>query len=359
MVADTANHVLRGVELATGTVRTVAGSGRQWMRGDGTEHLSSPWDIVWYEPIGRCVVAMAGIHQLWTYDPVSGATEVWAGTSNEGLVDGPLAEAWFAQTSGLAVSSDGAALWLADAETSSLRRIQGGEVRTVVGAGLFDFGHRDGRAGQARLQHPLGVAVLPDGSVAVLDTYNDAVRRYDPSRDEVTTLLTGMREPSGAVVADGDLVVVESAAHRLTRLRLPDEARHLDGPAQRTQRPTTEVGTGELTLDVVFTPPPGQKLDERDGPATRLLVSTSPPELLASGAGGGTELRRRLVLADGPDAGVLHVSAMAASCDTEGEYPACHVHQQDWGVPVRVSPGGRRRLALVLLGPGELDQPAG
>jgi hypothetical protein len=50
--------------------------------------------------------------------------------------------------------------------------------------------------------------------------------------------------------------------------------------------------------------------------------------------------------------GVLHVSAMAASCDDAAgqEYPACHVHQQDWGVPVRIAEGGDSRLALVLAG---------
>ena len=55
-------------------------------------------------------------------------------------------------------------------------------VRTAVGTGLFDFGHRDGSAGQALLQHPLGVTALPDGSVAVCDTYNHALRRYYPVR---------------------------------------------------------------------------------------------------------------------------------------------------------------------------------
>jgi len=50
--------------------------------------------------------------------------------------------------------------------------------------------------------------------------------------------------------------------------------------------------------------------------------------------------------------GVLHVSAMAASCDDDpaNEYPACHVHQQDWGVPVRLIEGGGDRLPLVLAG---------
>lgn len=50
--------------------------------------------------------------------------------------------------------------------------------------------------------------------------------------------------------------------------------------------------------------------------------------------------------------GVLHVSAMAASCDDDPdiEYPACHVHQQDWGVPVTIAEGGTARLGLVLAG---------
>ena len=69
-----------------------------------------------------------------------------------------------------------------------------------------------------------------------------------------------------------------------------------------------------------------------------------------SGAGEGTELARELEVADGVPDGVLHVSVRAASCDEGGEFPACHVHQQDWGVPLRLLPGGPDRLALVLRG---------
>ncbi len=173
VVADTVNHALRGVTLATGEVRTLAGTGRQWWQGEPTSgaarevSLSSPWDVAWYD--GRVAVAMAGVHQLWAFDPLAGTVEVLAGTTNEGLVDGPAREAWFAQTSGLAVSADGRTLWLADSETSALRYLAEGRVGTAVGTGLFDFGHRDGPAGQALFQHPLGVTVLPDGSVAVLD----------------------------------------------------------------------------------------------------------------------------------------------------------------------------------------------
>jgi thiol-disulfide isomerase/thioredoxin len=349
VVADTVNHALRGVRLEDGTVTTVAGSGRQWMHGAGTTDLSSPWDLAWHD--GRVVVAMAGIHQLWSFDPRTRAVEVLAGTTNEGLLDGPAADAWFAQTSGLAADRD--RLWLVDAETSSLRHLQDGKVGTSVGAGLFDFGHVDGPAARALLQHPLGVTVLPDGSVAVSDTYNGAVRRYDPATDQVSTLLTGLAEPSDAVVLDGDLVVVESAAHRLTRVRLPDEALVVDGVAQRTHRPVTEVAPGAIDLEVVFTPPPGQKLDERYGPATRLVVSATPPALLRDGEGRGEGLSRRLVLDPHVGDGVLHVAAMAASCDDAAagvEFPACHVHQQDWGVPVHLVDGAPAELRLYLAG---------
>uniref|UniRef100_A0AAU2V698 Redoxin domain-containing protein n=1 Tax=Streptomyces sp. NBC_00003 TaxID=2903608 RepID=A0AAU2V698_9ACTN len=355
VVADTVHHALRVFDPVSGDIELLAGTGKQWWQGQPTSgpalevDLSSPWDVAWWR--GKVWIAMAGVHQLWTYDPETRTVEVAAGTTNEGLVDGPGDEAWFAQPSGLAATED--RLWVADSETSALRYVDvEGVVHTAVGTGLFDFGHRDGAAGQALLQHPLGVTALPDGSVAVADTYNHALRRYDPASGEVTTLATDLREPSDAVLAGDDIVVVESARHRLTRLRLPEEAVRVEAVAHRTQRSATEVTPGRLQLDVVFQAPAGQKLDTRYGPSTRLLVSSTPPELLLAGEGTGTDLARELSLNPEVAEGVLHVSAMAASCDDDpaNEYPACHVHQQDWGVPVRLAEGGVSRLPLVLAG---------
>ncbi len=363
VVADTVNHLLRGVRLGTGEVTTVAGSGRQWMQGDGIENtgsLSSPWDVVWWQD--RVWVAMAGIHQLWIFDPRTGDVEVAAGTSREGLVDGPNATAWFAQTSGLAVAGD--RLWLVDSETSSLRFVEGTQVVTAVGHGLFDFGFIDGPAADALLQHPLGVAVLPDGSVAVADTYNGALRRYDPTTQELTTLATGLAEPSGLVVDGEHVLVVESSAHRLSRVPLGASAQ-AGGLAHSSHRPVTEIAPGELELVVSFEPPPGQKVDDRYGPASQLVVEATPPGLLKAGEGRGTDLTRTLVLDAHVGDGVLHVAARAASCDETGETSgnggngddegadagaACHMHQQDWGVPVRIVEGGATRLELPLSG---------
>ena len=332
-VADTVAHRVARIDLTSGEVVAVPGE------------ISSPWAVAWWQD--RLWIAGAGQHQLWTHDPATGATELVGGTSHEGLLDGPLPEAWFAQPSGLAPAGD--RLWLADAETSALRWVEDGSVRTAIGEGLFDFGFRDGPAAQALLQHPLGVTALPDGSVAVCDTYNGAVRRYDPATGDVETLASGLAEPSAAYVQDGDLDVVESAAHRLTRVPL-GHASHTDGFSHTTQRPVTEVGA-DVTLEIAFTPAPGQKVDDRFGPPSQLVVEATPPALLREGSGRGTDLRRTLVLDPAVGDGVLHVAARAASCDIDGgEGAACHLVQQDWGVPVRIVAGAPAVLALPLGG---------
>ncbi|MGR6316487.1 NHL domain-containing thioredoxin family protein [Micromonospora soli] len=363
VVADTVNHLLRGVKLATGEVVTVAGSGRPW-RSTVDDHahdalaidLSSPWDVAWYDD--KVVIAMAGIHQLWWFDPVKRTAGVYAGTTVEALRDGPLPDVWMAQPSGLSASADGSRLWIADSETSAVRYVEDGVLHTAVGQGLFDFGHVDGPADRALLQHPLGVCALPDGSVLIADTYNGAVRRFDPATDQVATVADGLAEPSDVVVtAEGEVLVVESAAHRLTRLApgalTAAGASTVDGPRHKLERKPTDVGAGELTLDVIFTPAPGQKLDETYGPSTRLVVSASPPELLVEGAGTTTDLSRRLVVSGEVAEGVLQVTAQAATCDADVEHAACHLTRQDWGVPVRVVEDGATRLPLVLRGMDE------
>jgi thiol-disulfide isomerase/thioredoxin len=353
VVADTANHVLRGVRLADGavvaTIDLPAGLADARTVTGAVPAVLSPWDVAWWPALNRLVVAAAGVHLLLSVDPVAGAVEILAGTTVEGLRDGPARDGWLAQPSGLA--ADGDRLWFADAETSALRWLDAsGELHTAVGEGLFDFGHVDGPAATARFQHPLGVTVLPDGAVAILDTYNGAVRRYDPTARTVATLATGLAEPSGAVILDGRLLVVESAAHTLTEVGPEPQA--VDGAAQRTNRPVTELGPGAITLDVRFEPAPGRKLDEQWGPATQLTVSASPPELLLGGAGESVELQRTLTLAaaGAVSGGILHVTAQAASCDAEGEHPACYLARQDWGIPVRIVAGGPDRLELPLLG---------
>ncbi|SER34231.1 NHL domain-containing thioredoxin family protein [Lentzea albida] len=354
VVADTVNHLLRGLDLDTGEVTTLAGTGEQWRDGetDGPAdkiELTSPWDVAWWN--GGIAIAMAGNHTLGFFDPASGTVRRLAGTTVEGINDGPAEGAFFAQTSGLA--ADGDRLWMVDSETSALRYLEHGEVTTVVGKGLFAFGHKDGDADEALLQHPLGVTVLDDHSVVISDTYNNAIRRFDPETKTLTTIATDVAEPSDALVVDGELVVVASAAHRLERFAA--SATKIDGAAHEVKRPFTDIAAGAFELAVVFTPPKGTKLDERYGPSTRLEITSSPPELILEGAGVTTELVRALRINDQVTNGVLHVVAQAASCsdDPAEEHPVCRLTRQDWGVPVRVVADAPTRLPLLMGGMDE------
>lgn len=352
VVADTVNHLLRGIKLSDLSTVTVAGTGRQWRSTlDARPHdarsmdLSSPWDVAAYQ--GKIIVAMAGTHTLWWFDPVKRTVGLYAGTTVEALRDGPLPDVWLAQPSGLSVTPGGERLWFVDSETSALRYIESGEMHTAAGQGLFDFGLVDGAADQALMQHPLGLQALADGSVLVADTYNGAVRRF--ADGQLSTVETGLAEPSDIIVtAGGEVLVVESAAHRI--VQLAPAAVNVDAVRHKVERPPSSLAPGEVSLEVIFEPAPGQKLDHTFGDPTRLEVSASPENLLLQGAGVSTSLGRTLVLNPEVDRGVLQVVAQAATCDADDENAACHLTRQDWGVPIVLSPDGDGRLALVLRG---------
>jgi len=250
-VADTGNHALRAIDVSTGTVRTVAGTGaRLRTRADREAGaMASPWGLlVWPGSAGDVlVVAMAGTHELWRVDAVTGAAGPVAGGRGEGLVDGLPADALLAQPAGLA--TDGRCVWWADAESSAVRELSaaalgvrhapgGGEdlVRTLAGTGLFDFGLTDGVGDAARLQHPQGLAWVPGegsgdaGRLLVADSYNDVLRWLDPRTRLVTTWEAAsgegpagrptFAEPGGVAVAGPLAYVADTNAHRVAVVEL-------------------------------------------------------------------------------------------------------------------------------------------
>jgi DNA-binding beta-propeller fold protein YncE len=162
---------------------------------------------------------MAGSHQIWLLDPAGKQIGVWAGSGAEDHVDGPLAEAAFAQPSGLAAA--GPFILVADSEISSVRAIdvEASRVRTIVGRGLFDFGDADGPPGSALLQHPLDVAAAP-GVVYVADTYNNKIKAIAFGTMATSTLFGDgdpdvLHEPGGLAFAGGRLFIADTNNHRV------------------------------------------------------------------------------------------------------------------------------------------------
>ena len=194
-VADTGNHAVRAVELSTGDVTTVAGTGeRAWppLSGDAlTVPLASPWDLELHPDTGLLYIAMAGTHQIWSLDTDAGFVGPYAGSGGEGTANGPGAEATLAQPSGLTLASDGR-LFFADSESSAIRWVDTALPDRPVGiiagsdADLFSFGDIDGVGTAARLQHPLGVVAV-GGTLYVTDTYNSKIKAVDLDSEAVST----------------------------------------------------------------------------------------------------------------------------------------------------------------------------
>ena len=231
-VADTENHVLRSIDLSDGTVRTIAGVGRQaaWGEAGGASletPLNSPWDVAVVGPL--LFVAMAGSHQIWIIDLVRSLAIPYAGSGREARVDGSIDEAAFAQPSGLAAGRS--TLFVADSESNIIRAIRLppiNEVRTIAGGDLFDFGYRDGPSDQARFQHPLGLAWTRD-QLFVADTYNHVIRSVDPESGLVRTFAgrgdegaedgppreATFHEPGGLSATSTRIYVADTNNHRI------------------------------------------------------------------------------------------------------------------------------------------------
>lgn len=210
-VADRKNHAIRAVGLAAGGVTTLVGTGEQAYDRVGGKRgreqgLNAPWDVALSADGGTLYVAMAGPHQLWRVDPGTGEARALAGSGRENIVDGPAGSAQLAQPSGVALSADGGTVYFADSEVSAVRAfdLRTQQVSTLIGRGLFEFGDVDGALDQARLQHPLGVAVWRSAAgerVLVADTYNHKIKSIDPGARRITTLAGGGGSASGGAPA--------------------------------------------------------------------------------------------------------------------------------------------------------------
>lgn len=227
-VADRKNHLIRTLDLKDQTVKTIAGTGEQ-DRGSRAQAgpplkigLNSPWDLLLHGK--KMFIAMAGHHQIWALDLDKDQIAPYAGSGREDLEDGPLAQSALAQPSGLA--TDGKNLYVADSEISAIRSMPmdgKGEVSTVVGEGLFEFGDVDGKGGKVRLQHALGVAYR-DGKLYVADTYNSKIKLIDPKERTCETFAgnasgwladSTFSEPGGLSFAGDKLYVADTNAHRI------------------------------------------------------------------------------------------------------------------------------------------------
>ncbi|MEC8379492.1 MAG: DUF255 domain-containing protein [Myxococcota bacterium] len=225
-VADTGNHAIRCIDLDSGTVSTLAGSG-QLGRGSISDHsnplklsLRSPMDldVINQASSELLIVAMAGAHQLWLYVPETDRMGPFLGSGLESHIDGNNSESALAQPS--AVVSVGPYLFFVDAETSSIRiyDFNAKQVGTLVGEGLFDFGDIDGASEMVRMQHPMGITAGRT-ELFVADCYNHKIKSIELNGAFTRTVYGEIKgqlnEPQGLAKAGKYLLIADTNHHQI------------------------------------------------------------------------------------------------------------------------------------------------
>ncbi len=221
-IADTGNHLIRYADFKAKTVARVAGTGERGTDRDASNDdalktaIASPWDAKMLPDGKTLVIAMAGLHQLWTLDTDKKTLSVLAGTGAEDIKDGAASDAALAQPSGLSIMGND--IYFVDAESSSLRVLKDGQVKTLIGTGLFDFGIVDGKYPRALMQHAQGLDAQP-GRIVVADTYNNALRLYNLEDQTLSTIKLpkdALAEPGDVMQLNGKLWVADSTHNGIT-----------------------------------------------------------------------------------------------------------------------------------------------
>ena len=193
-IADTVDHRIRRVD-AGGTLTTIAGIGESGFSGDGgpavEARLNHPRGVAVDEG-GNVYIADTWNHRIRRVDPSGGITTVagigegsdsgGAGSATEAVLDWPV---------GVAVDGSGN-LYIADTYNNRIRRVDtSGTLTTIAGTGVRGYSGDGGRAIEAQLNDPTGVAVDEAGNVYVADSRNHRIRvltRLPPPPDAPTRL---------------------------------------------------------------------------------------------------------------------------------------------------------------------------
>jgi sugar lactone lactonase YvrE len=184
-IADQSNNRVRAVDLVTGLIRTVAGTGTAAYNGDGipaTEaSLAGPSGLA-LDSEGTLYIADTFNGRIRAVDPVTGLIRTVVGDGGEYRYQGPTEPTShsLSRPSGIALDSQGN-LYITDSDNHLIRRWirTSGQLERVAGQGMARYGGDGGSALDASLSYPFGIVVDQSGYVFVADTFNHRIREIE------------------------------------------------------------------------------------------------------------------------------------------------------------------------------------
>jgi len=237
--ADRLNGRVRMVD-ASGNIATLAGDGGGKFHGDDGPStragLAEPNGLALNADQTRLFIADVADHRVRVVDLASGTISTFAGTG-EGKHDGdggPAAKAGVFGARAVALAPDGA-VYVMERQGSSIRRVRDGIIETVAGTGARGYAGDGHDARHAVFNAPKEMAVDRAGNIFVVDTENHAIRLIDartwivhtiagngtagPGGDNGPATAAGLARPHGVTIGpDGAAYVGDSENHRVRKL---------------------------------------------------------------------------------------------------------------------------------------------
>ena len=180
-IADQSNNRVRAVDLATGVIRTVAGTGTAAYNGDGvaaTETgLAGPGGLA-VGSDGTLFIADSFNGRIRAVDPITGIIRTVVGDGGEYRYQGPdePPSSSLARPAGIALDEEGN-LYFTDSDNHLVRRWDRitGRIERIAGVGVALYGGDEGAALEASLSYPFGIVMDRAGHLLVADTFNHRI----------------------------------------------------------------------------------------------------------------------------------------------------------------------------------------
>ena len=192
-IADTGNHLIRFVDSATGLISTVAGTRTgPGYSGDGgpavSASLNTPNGLA-FDASGNLYIADTGNNVIRFLNVSTGIISTVAGTGNPayGGDGGKATAASLKRPWGVTLAPTGE-LYIADQGNHAVRRVDtAGTITTIAGSGAAGYAGDGGPASASRLNTPAGIAIDVVGNIYIADSGNNRIRRINSATGIIAT----------------------------------------------------------------------------------------------------------------------------------------------------------------------------